>query len=114
GFTADFVHPMRNAPVRPNGIGVLASHATQLSPAYSIGSAELDEMGDDLLQTHDAEARAELMERMFTFVFDNYAHMPIATVSAEVVVNPARISGWQFPGASGLGISHFHLIETAE
>lgn len=114
GFTADFVHPMRNAPVRPNGIGVLASHATQLSPAYSIGSAELNAMGEELLKTHDSEARAELLERMFTHVFDNYAHMPVATVSAEVVINPARISGWQFPGASGLGISHFHLIDTAE
>lgn len=114
GFEANFVHPMRNAPVRPNAIGVLASHAKQLSPAYSIGSAELDAMGDELMGTKDLAARAALVEKMFTFVFDNYAHMPVATVFAEIAVNPRRIAGWQFPGASSSGFSHFHLIDTVE
>jgi hypothetical protein len=40
--------------------------------------------------------------------------MPIATVSAEVVVNPGRVESWVFPGASSSGFSHFHLIDTAE
>jgi len=114
GFEADFVHPMRNAPVRPNAIGVLASHAKQLSPAYSIGSVELDALGDELSVEKDTAARAALVEKMFTYVFDNYAHMPIATVSAEVAVSPKRIAGWQFPGASSSGFSHFHLIDTVE
>lgn len=114
GFTADFVHPMRNAPVRPNGIGVLASYTEQLSPAYSVGSSELDEMGDRLLQTKDLEERAALLQDMFTYVFDNHVHMPIATISAEVVINPERISGWTFPGSSSSGFSHFELIDTAD
>ncbi|SIT12351.1 ABC transporter substrate-binding protein [Paracoccus saliphilus] len=114
GFTADFVHPMRNAPVRPNAIGVLASHTTHLSPAYSIGSPELDEMGAELVETKEPAERANIVENMFTYVFDNYAHMPIATVSAEVVINPERVKGWQFPGASSSGFSHFHLIDTVE
>jgi hypothetical protein len=114
GFEADFVHPMRNAPVRPNAIGVLASHAKQLSPAYSIGSADLDAMGDELLDAKEPAARAALVEQMFTYVFDNYAHMPVATVSAEIAVNPNSIDGWQFPGASSSGFSHFQLIDTVE
>ena len=114
GFTADFVHPMRNAPVRPNAIGVLASHTTHLSPAYSIGSADLDAMGKTLIQTRDPEQRTGIIRDMFTLVFDNYAHMPVATVSAEVVVNPERIASWEFPGASSSGFSHFHLIEAAD
>ncbi|WP_294931301.1 ABC transporter substrate-binding protein [uncultured Paracoccus sp.] len=114
GFTADFAHPMRNAPVRPNGIGVLASYTEQLSPAYSIGSRELDGMGDRLIETKDLEERAALIRDMFTYVFDNYAHMPIATISAEVVANPQRVAGWTFPGSSSSGFSHFELIETAD
>ena len=114
GFTADFAHPMRNAPVRPNGIGVLASYTEQLSPAYSIGSSELDGMGDRLIETKDLEERAALIRDMFTYVFDNYAHMPIASISAEVVANPQRVAGWTFPGSSSSGFSHFELIETAD
>lgn len=113
GFTADFVHPMRNAPVRPNAIGAVASHATQLSPAYSVGSAALNDLGDALTQERDPAERARIVGEMFTHVFDNYAHMPIATVSAEVVINPERIESWQFPGASSSGYSHFHLINAA-
>ncbi|ADO43975.1 extracellular solute-binding protein (plasmid) [Ketogulonicigenium vulgare Y25] len=113
GFTADFVHPMRNAPVRPNAIGVLASYTSQLSPAYSVGSAELNAMGDRLIANHVPAERAEIVSEMFTYIFDNYTHLPIATVSAEVVVNPERVLGWSFPGASSSGYSHFHLIETA-
>lgn len=111
GFTADFVHPMRNAPVRPNAIGVLASHTTHQSPAYSIGSPELDAMGAELISEKDPENRARIVGDMFTHVFDAYAHMPLATVSAELVINPDSIAGWQFPGASSSGFSHFDLIQ---
>ncbi len=114
GFTANFAHPMRNAPVRPNAIGVLASHTTHLSPAYSIGDAKLDAMGATLIETQYPAERARIVGDMFTQVFDTYAHMPIATVSAEVLINPKRVASWQFPGASSSGFSHFHLIDTVE
>lgn len=114
GFAADFVHPMRNAPVRPNGIGVLASYTEQLSPAYSIGSSELNAMGDALIQTNSLDERATLIRDMFTYIFDNHVHMPIATISAEIVVNPERVAGWTFPGSSSSGFSHFELIDTAD
>jgi len=114
GFEADFIHPMRNAPVRPNAIGVQASHSKHLSPAYSIGSAELDALGETLIQTRDTQLRADIVGEMFTYVFDNYAQIPIATVSTEVVANPERIASWAFPGASSSGLSHFHLIDSVE
>jgi peptide/nickel transport system substrate-binding protein len=114
GFTAGFVHPQRNAPVRPNAIGVQAGYTTNLSPAYSIGSPELDAMGKELIAEHDIGRRNQLIGEMFTLIFDSYAHIPLATVFAEVAVNPETVSGWAFPGASSTGISHFELIRAAE
>jgi ABC-type transport system substrate-binding protein len=114
GFEADFVHPMRNAPIRPNAIGVQASYTTHLSPAYSVGSADLDAMGATLIEARDLEQRSAIIGDMFELIFDSYAHMPVATVSAEVVVNPERVESWVFPGASSSGFSHFHLIDTVE
>jgi peptide/nickel transport system substrate-binding protein len=114
GFTAGFVHPQRNAPVRPNAIGVQAGYTTHLSPAYSIGSAELDELGAQLIAEHDIEKRNVIIGDMFTLIFDNYAHMPLATIFAEVAVNPQTVENWSFPGASSSGISHFELIRAAE
>ena len=114
GFTAGFVHPQRNAPVRPNAIGVQAGYTEHLSPAYSLGSAELDAMGAELLAEKDVARREVIVGDMFTYIFDNYAAMPLATIFAEVAVNPATVAGWQFPGASSTGISHFELIQAAE
>jgi ABC-type transport system substrate-binding protein len=114
GFTAGFVHPQRNAPVRPNAIGVLAGYTAQLSPAYSVGSPELDALGDNLVAEHDVDERERIMGEMFTHIFDSYAHIPIATVFAEVVANPDTIAEWTFPGSSSTGISHFELIRAVE
>ena len=114
GFTAGFVHPQRNAPVRPNAIGVQAGYTTNLSPAYSVGSPELDALGEELIAEHNVTRRNEIIGEMFTMIFDSYAHMPLATIFAEVAVNPQSVSGWSFPGASSTGISHFELIRAAE
>jgi len=114
GFSAGFIHPQRNAPVRPNAIGVQAGFTSQLSPAYSIGSEELNQMGAALIGEHDSAKRNQIMENMFEFIFVNYAHIPVATVFAEVTVNSKTIAGWDFPGASSTGLSHFERIRAAK
>jgi len=114
GFAAGFIHPQRNAPVRPNAIGVQAGFTNHLSPAYSIGSETLNNLGAALIEEHEPTKRTQIMETMFAYIFDNYVHIPLATVFAEVSVNPKTIAGWDFPGASSTGLSHFELIRARE
>lgn len=114
GFTADFVTPMRNAPVRPGALGVQIFFTKHASPHLDIGDPELNEMGGQLIGETDPKARASLLEAMYSRIFDSYAHLPMATVPAAVVVNDDLIEGWTFPGATSSGLSHFQLIETRQ
>jgi len=114
GLKADFLHPQRNAPVRPNALGIQMGFTSHLSPAFSIGSAELNQMGASLIGEHDPARRDQILKNMFEFIFNNYTHIPIATIFAEVTVNPQRVDNWLFPGASSTGLSHFELIRAVK
>ena len=62
----------------------------------------------------DPDERNALASGIFTQVFEQYAVAPLASISAEVIVNPETISGWTFPGATSVGISHFGSIIPAK
>jgi ABC-type transport system substrate-binding protein len=111
GFTADFVTPMRNAPVRPSALGVQIFFTKHASPHLDIGDPELNDLGGKLISETDPAARDEVLKAMFTRISDSYAHIPMATVPASVVVNGDLVEGWNFPGASSSGLSHYHLID---
>lgn len=111
GFTADFVTPMRNAPVRPSALGVQIFFTKHASPHLDVGDPELNELGASLIAETDPDSRDAILEQMFTRVFDTYAHLPMATVPASVVVNSDLVAGWTFPGATSSGLSHYHLID---
>jgi ABC-type transport system substrate-binding protein len=111
GFTADFMTPMRNAPVRPSALGVQIFFTKHASPHLDVGDPELNDLGGKLISETDPAERDALLEQMFTRIFDTYAHLPMATVPAAVVVNSELVEGWTFPGASSSGLGHFHLID---
>ena len=111
GFTADFVTPMRNAPVRPSALGVQIFFTEHASPHLNIGDPEINALGGKLLTETDPATRDELLKGMFTGIFDAYAHIPMATVPASVVVNSELVEGWGFPGSTSSGLSHYELID---
>lgn len=111
GFTADFVTPMRNAPVRPSALGVQIFFTEHASPHLNIGDPEINALGGELLTETDPAARDALLQDMFTGIFDAYAHIPMAAVPASVVVNSDLVGGWTFPGSTSSGLSHYELIE---
>ncbi|SFB10763.1 ABC-type transport system, substrate-binding protein [Poseidonocella pacifica] len=111
GFSADFVTPMRNAPVRPSALGVQIFFTSQASPHLDVGDPELNKLGADLVSETDPETRDAMLDQMFTRIFDSYAHLPMATVPASVVVNSDLVEGWTFPGTTSSGLSHFELID---
>ena len=111
GFTADFITPMRNAPVRPSALGVQIFFTKHASPHLDIGDPEVNDLGGQLTAETDPAKRDEILNKMFTRIFDTYAHLPMATVPASVVVNSELVEGWAFPGATSSGLSHYHLID---
>lgn len=111
GFSADFVTPMRNAPVRPSALGVQIFFTSQASPHLDVGDPELNQLGADLVVETDPEQRDAMLDQMFTRIFDTYAHLPMATVPASVAVNSDLVEGWTFPGSTSSGLSHFELID---
>lgn len=111
GFTADFITPMRNAPVRPSALGVQIFFTQHASPHLDVGDPELNELGGQLAAETDPSKRDELLRSMFTRIFDTYAHLPMATVPASVVVNSEMVEGWTFPGATSSGLSHYDRID---
>lgn len=111
GFTADFVTPMRNAPVRPSALGSQIFFTKHASPHLDVGDPELNDLGAALIQETDPDVRDATLEKMFTRIFDTYAHLPMATVPAAVVVNSDLVDGWTFPGSTSSGLSHFELID---
>ena len=111
GFTADFITPMRNAPVRPSALGVQIFFTKHASPHLDVGDPELNDLGGKLVSETDPATRDALLSQMFTRIFDTYAHLPMATVPASVVVNSDLVEGWTFPGATSSGLSHYELID---
>lgn len=111
GFTADFITPMRNAPVRPSALGVQIFFTEHASPHLDVGDPEINDLGGQLTAETDPAKRDEILKAMFTRIFDTYAHLPMATVPAAVVVNSEMVEGWTFPGATSSGLSHYHLID---
>ncbi|TNJ43272.1 ABC transporter substrate-binding protein [Phaeobacter sp. B1627] len=111
GFNADFVTPMRNAPVRPSALGSQIFFTTHASPHLDVGDPELNDLGAALIQETDPAKRDGTLQAMYTRIFDTYAHLPMATVPASVVVNSALVEGWSFPGSTSSGLSHFELLD---
>ena len=111
GFTADFITPMRNAPVRPSALGVQIFFTKHASPHLDIGDPEVNELGGQLVAETDPAKRGEFLNKMFTRISETYAHLPMATVPATVVVNSDLVEGWTFPGATSSGLSHYELID---
>ncbi len=111
GFTADFITPMRNAPVRPSALGVQIFFTEHASAHLNIGDPELNQLGGKLGNETDPATRDALLAKMFTRIFDTYAHLPMGEVPASVVVNSELVEGWTFPGSTSSGLSHFELID---
>jgi peptide/nickel transport system substrate-binding protein len=106
-------HPMRNAPVRPTVIGINTYFTSGGRPVNVIEDPEVEERLDRLRATLDPGERDAQAQEIFRILFEDYRSIPMARITTDVMVDPGRIAGWDFPGVTTAGISHFHLIEPA-
>lgn len=112
-FATDYTMPMRNLPVRVTEAMVSTFYSEDASPVHTYSSEEFEAVYQEYRQTFDPEARDRLAQELFRIAFDDYATIPLAGVTFNVVVNPEAVSGWVFPGASSMGVSHWQNIVPA-
>lgn len=105
--------PMRNAPVRPSDTAILAFLTSQYRPTNVFEHPITEELAARYSASIVQADREDLARELFTYHFENYTTMPIATVTTDVVVNPETVGDWLFPGVTSAGIGHFHLIRPA-
>ncbi len=112
--TAKMFHPMRNLPVKPSAVGIRNYYSVMGRPKNNYEDPVIEELMAKYVVSIDPDERDELAGGIFTQVFEQYAVAPLASISAEVIVNPATVSGWVFPGTTSVGVSHFPGITPTE
>lgn len=110
---AKMFHPMRNLPVKPSAVGIRNYYSATGRPRVNYEDPVVEELMAKYVVSVDPEERDQLAGAIFTRVFENYAVAPLVSIPAEVVVNPETIAGWDFPGATSVGVSNFAAIKPA-
>jgi peptide/nickel transport system substrate-binding protein len=111
---APWIMPVRNAPIRPAQVGLQVYFSKVNRPTAYVDDPEINGVFDALAASTDMPERDALASQIFTKLYEDYTHMPLAKIFAEVTVDPDTITGWTFPGSTSSGLSHFQLIKTAE
>jgi peptide/nickel transport system substrate-binding protein len=107
------INPIRNSPIRPSEVHLINSYTSGGSPFDGFEDDHIQGLIDRLTTTFDPEERDRIAAEAFTYLYEQYADMPIAAIRAEVIINPEYVADWPFPGVTTTGMSHWHLIEPA-
>ena len=111
---AYLISPVRNAPIRPTEAALVNFHTVRGTRYGGYESDTSEGLADKLEQTINPEERNKIAQEAFTYLFEQYADMPLAAVFAELTVDPTVVKDWTFPGVSTNSVSHYHLIAAAE
>lgn len=112
--TAKMFHPMRNLPVKPSSVGIKNYYSATGRPKANYEDTVIENLMGEYVNSINPDERDKLASGIFTQVFEQYAVAPLASVSAEVIVDPETISEWIYPGVTSVGISHFGSIVPAQ
>ena len=108
---AKLFHPMRNMPVKPSAVGIGNYYASSGRPNVNYEDPVIEALNEEYRASIDPKERDRLAGEIFERAFHQYAVAPLASLSAEVMVDPDTVDDWTFPGVTSVGISHFNLIE---
>ena len=114
GRAAYFINPVQNSPIRPSEVALGNTFLPTGSPYHGYEDDTIIEYVREIGNTLDLEERDRLIREAFTYVFEQYADMPMVSLAGEIVVDPAVIANWTYPGVTSNGFSEWHLIEKAE
>lgn len=107
---AKLFHPMRNMPVKPSAVGIGNYYASSGRPNVNYEDPVIEALNTQYRASVDPAERDRLAGEIFERAFNQYAVAPLASLSAEVMVDPDTIDSWTFPGVTSAGVSHFNLI----
>lgn len=110
---AQLFHPMRNLPVKPSAVGIDNYLSSFGRPNNPFEHPDIDALVAEYKETIDPDERDRLAGEIYEHAFDLYANVPLASLAAELMVNPETVAGWTFPGVTSGGTSHFELIQPA-
>lgn len=108
------ISPVRNAPLRPTEAALVNFHTERGTPYGGFEDDKIEGLANELEATIDPARRHDIAAEAFTYLFEQYADMPLATVHAEVAVDPEVVADWTFPGVTTNSVSHWHLISSAQ
>lgn len=108
------LNPIRNAPPRPTEVAFRAFYSNPGGPYQGWEDDWTSARIKELVNSVDNKQRDKIARRMFNYLFEQYADVPLFEVFTQIPYNPKVVSGWQFPGATTSGYSHFHLIKAAK
>ena len=111
---AYLIGPIRNAPIRPSETALAVFFTSGGAPYGGFEDDTIQALVDELQRTIDPAERNRLAAEAFTYLFEQYADMPMVSVLADQVVNPAVVADWTFPGVTTNSVSHWHLIKKAQ
>jgi peptide/nickel transport system substrate-binding protein len=114
GRSAYFINPVQNSPIRPSEVALGNTFLPTGSPYHGYEDDTIIEYVRTIGNTLDLDERDRLIREAFTYVFEQYADMPLVSLAGEIVVDPQVIAGWTYPGVTSNGFSEWHLIEKAE
>jgi peptide/nickel transport system substrate-binding protein len=106
--------PIRNAPIRPTESALLNFYSLDGTVFGGYEDDTIERLTGELARTIDPGERDRLACEAFTHLFEQYSEIPIASVYADVTVDPTIVEDWTFPGVTTNGVSHWHLIKAAE
>jgi peptide/nickel transport system substrate-binding protein len=114
GRAAHFIHPVQNSPIRPSVVALANTFLPTGSPYHGYEDDHMVALVERIERELDLDVREELIREAFTYAFGQFTDMPIASLRAEMTINPEVVGGWRYPGVTSNGLSHWHLIERAE
>lgn len=106
------LHHLRNTPIRP----AQSWHADLGAESSRFGmfnNPVTEELFSDWVSSSDAAERNRLAQQVGDEWFYESATIPMAQFSLSLIVDPAVVSDWVFPGVTSRGLTHFELIEPA-
>jgi peptide/nickel transport system substrate-binding protein len=114
GRTAYHINPVQNSPIRPSMVALTNTFLPTGSPFHGYEDDRIIELTRQAQNTLDLDDREALIREAFTYVYEQYADMPLVSLYGEMVVNPEVIAGWTYPGVTSNGYGHWHMIEAAD
>ena len=79
----------------------------------ALENVETDPLIQKLQQTLDEKEQDKLLRQIGDVSFPLHMNIPLFWLPAELVYNPAFVTGWAYPGSISRVFSHFENIKAA-